>query len=247
MTRHDVTIADVAWGLTLKGPSGVIEAMSGLPEAIKPETYSSGEDEPQHPLRDSSTEAFLAKQPNGGFLFSRSAMYDVQVLPDRVDVSAYWGDEAGATTDDIGVLFSAFAEHCDVLFGFAADDAEREHRNRVVLKVDGQTIEAWVGRDCFKAIPGFYWQTIVGDELARVHGLDIAKIAGGLGARHERLAGKASLLRLYPHPSAWREEVGRVDSTCSKLDGVFSRHDVDARLEGAKGVLGVLAALKAMR
>lgn len=70
-------------------------------------------------------------------------------------------------------------------FFFAADRDEYEHRNRFKAEVGDSLVEAWVGRDLTRYLPGLYWRTMLPRDSAghldfadRVDGVLVAEPEG---------------------------------------------------------------------
>ena len=104
------------------------------------------------------------------------------------------------------------------IFGFACLPEEKEAKNRVVIQQGVNKVESWVGRDVTKYIPGFYWLTILTNELLLKHGLQVETIRERAIEACE--VNRNYLFCFYESPEEWNKS-GSTQQLCSS-PGVFN-------------------------
>ena len=108
-------------------------------------------------------------------------------------------------------------------FGFAACSAERRARNFIQIKTDIGSESAFFGQNLDRFIPGIYWITLISDELANRHGLDLAPVAEGSVSQDQN--SECRLFQMYENPADWKREEKRLNAL-SAPNGFFHRKDV---------------------
>lgn len=197
----------------------VIEALSRLTERLKPTQF--GHDEGVKNAKDLVADgkrfrAFLEKSASGFFLYAESAIYSFGITK-TIEVTIYVD---GIDAQEAEVLLRALGP-IGVTFAYAADDAERKHRNRLVKKASYGIDEAWVGRDWRRYIPGVYWLTLIPESLAEQHGTPLDELKKAAVSADE-ISPKLWLMRFYDAPENWQTAKDRLDEVCARTIGVFS-------------------------
>ncbi len=123
------------------------------------------------------------------------------------------------------------------MFGHAGDTEEYKHRNRHYITIGINQIEAWIGRDLEKYIPGVYWYTLLSDELPSKHGVDLASLSAEAISTETLGDGSLHLLKFYENPEDWKDNAERLDKLCERTDGVFSRKSVEAAVSDVTNYL----------
>ena len=198
--------------------------------ALRPTHFSSSETRREGSLASArGFEAFRKRNPSGYFLVAPGGLYDV-VLREAPTLTLFSERPDGPVdASDIESLFVACAA-CSS-FGFAATTEEYHHRNRVQKGLPGNSsLEAWVGRDLTRYVPGLYWRTLLREELCTQHDVPLERIRAEFETRP--LDPTAWLIRCPGAPSDWRENAPRVDRLCAELPGVFSKGEVEPALAG---------------
>jgi hypothetical protein len=121
------------------------------------------------------------------------------------------------------------------IFGFACLPAEREYRNRTIHILGANTIESWVGRDVEKYIPGFYWITVISDELLRRHNVALADFANIAADETEPVKG-LHVLRFYDTPEDWQNSA-ELTGIMTSFSGVFNIEEARSKMEKASNFL----------
>lgn len=207
----------------------VVSKLCTLPNELRPTRHGYGEDEIGRPIKDvpAFLESMSAEFPSP-FLRGKRVVYDVGggggVSP--VECACFLNVEP--------VLGKTLVRHmarAAPLFGYACVEVELLHRNQVLSKLDIGTCESWVGLDVRKYVPGFYWLTLVSEELAEQHGVPLAKV-GDTALEHVALEDGQHLFQFFRHPDDWRRHRRTLDRLCSSLTGVFSIAELPANVTG---------------
>ena len=110
------------------------------------------------------------------------------------------------SADDLTELLKLLCIARGVERGEACRREEWEFRHKCVKHVAGLIIERTLGTDMSAALPSLYWWTVVSEELAARHRLDIAELAA-FAKLHERWITEDSRVlhafRLYDRPDDW--------------------------------------------
>jgi hypothetical protein len=115
--------------------------------------------------------------------------------------------------------------------------AEWNYRHLCIKKLAQFTIERTLGVDMSAFLPGLYWWTVLSDELAARHRLDVAELAA-LGGHSERWFTEdhtgLHAFRLYDSPDDWEREKGRVSGFLEAHPNFFSMTRIAGRIEAAE-------------
>lgn len=198
-----------------------ISALRSLPPRTRPvyfslaEAIDSKKDLIDDPARFS---AFLARSKHGFFLSGEDVTYNFRITPRKfITCDCFLNVEE----EEVRKLAKQMAE-ASPIFGFACSPEERQWRNRINIKLtDVQTMEAWVGRDPLKYIPGLYWVTIIPESLARRHHINLAEIEEQAHVADDCGNG-IHIIQFFLHPGDWKQRSKYIDDFCAKRQGVFS-------------------------
>ncbi len=208
-------------------------SLTTLPEAIRPVYFS--EDEIQkgaaNKISDEKRfESFKSENPLGYFLRVREVLYNVN--PETVGYSSidlYLPEEYQSYIPTFFEVMSG----ANPVFGYAADDDERKHRNRFYITFGVNHVEYWVGRDLSKYISGLYCYTILSDALLAEHNIDLRSITTDAVSVKDFAGGTIHLVQYYEKTEEWREHASKLDGLCNDIEGIFSIKRVE---EASKGV-----------
>ena len=197
------------WGKVMFGSGtqairNVLEALCELPEPLRATRHSEREDGARQPITS------LDDLP-GPILWAKGANYLV------------WSPSGGPVecTCEFKVdpsIVQAFME-------------ENQHRNQIVVKLRVGTLEAFLGSDLSKQVPGLYWLTLLSETLIEKHGVSLAEVEA-VAIEHIALGRGLRLFRFHEHPGQWRDRVDEIDALCASLPGVFDIAEVRTRLVG---------------
>ena len=213
------------WGKLVFGSGAnalqsVVRALCALPGTLRATRHSDGEDEVGRPIEDATARL-------GSILWAQQANYHA------------WAPGGGQVecTCEFKVdppLVQAFMERMATLaptFGYVCAWEEYLHRNQIVVKLRTGTLEAMLGKDLSKFVPGLYWLTVLSGSLAETHRVPLAELEAA-ALEHVALGGGLRLYRFHDHPAKWRARADELDALCASLPGVFNIADVRARLVG---------------
>lgn len=197
----------------------VVRAFITLPVPLRPSHFSYDENVRKHDDQIDDKKrftAFLARSQSGFFLSGEAVAYSIRIASGKPTICDCFLDlepEAVKT----------FMLHMSIarpLFGFACAPDERERRNRLNIRLqDKYAVQAWVGRDIYKYVPGFYWLTLLPDILARQHGIPLPLVEQ-VALAHFELEAKQHLFQFYERPDDWSTKAN-VARLCASLSGVF--------------------------
>ena len=213
------------WGKLVFGSGGqvrgnVMKALCGLFEPLRATRHGESEDDVGQPITS-------LDDPLGSILWAKGAKYLV------------WspsGREVECTCEfkvDPSIV-QPFMERMATLapiFGYACAWEEYLHRNQIVVKLRTGTLEAMLGKDVSKYVPGLYWLTMLSESLS--HQVPLAELEDA-AIEDVALDGGARIFRFHDHPAKWRERADELDALCDKLPGIFSMGAVRRKLALAK-------------
>jgi hypothetical protein len=204
----------------------VFEQLLCLPDGYRPTHFGSSERKPARSnlINSPKFQEFAARNQQGYFLFAGKCRYDITAVFLSGYGTVYVEPFDGGFEDDgATLLFNClFGESC---FIFSCQIPEYHHRNRVCVKTEKHSLEAWVGRDLGKYMPGIYWMTGVGAEV--VNRLGLADLAGLLSGSGARLDDQGRLrVKMGACSADWKQWADQVGGLCRKHPGVFSADQV---------------------
>lgn len=218
---------------------GLVEDLQGLPEPIRPVCFSEDEGKiiKANVLSDETRfQNFRKANPTGFFLYAENkTLIDVSTRRVGYAEVTLWLD-AGLPDKLVPAFFGSLAGRKPV-FGFACDEDEYEHRNRYYVTIGKNHIESWMGRNLDKYISGVYWYTLLSDGLLTQRGVKLADLAAEAMTAETLGNGSLHLLKFFEKPEEWKENAGRLDDLCERVDGVFSRRSVEAAVAGITNYL----------
>lgn len=209
-----------------------VSVLQSLPRQIRPDRFSSDEDEEKVEGRIDDGlkfKTFIAKNRYGFFLFGERARYNVVPHP-KNGFSHLMADELDgglAESDAIAVLNVSVS--AGAAFAFAASSEEYHHRNRYVRTLGENQFEAWIGRDARKYVPGVYWLTVLSAE----HADTVATFSKSLGATITQMDSQHVLLKVFDSPNEWQRHADRIDEWLAKQPSFFSKRRVLPQLNSA--------------
>jgi hypothetical protein len=218
----------------------IVAAFLSLPPDLRPQSYSAGETDPGSSIDDQKKfSAFVSKSKSGFFLKRAGLVCSVRIAGDKSIVCDCFVEQGA---DAARRLLTHLAK-ARPLFGYAADPAERERRNRVAVEQGQNKIEAWVGRDTTRYVPGLYWLTLLPRGLAESHKLPIDELKQR-AMEHTRLDDDLDLFRFYKNPEDWNAAKDKIDDLYRMAPGVFDIEKVRPSLPAASSFLELNALLQ---
>lgn len=213
------------WGKLVFGSGtqarrNVLEALCGMFEPLCATHHSESEAEVGQPITS-------VDDLTGSILWAKGANYLVRSP----------GDGAVECTCEFKTdppLVQAFMKQMATLapiFGYACAWGEYLHRNQIIVKLRTGTLEATLGRDLSKYMPGLYWLTLLSQSLS--HRVPLAELQTA-AIEDIALGGGMRIFRFHDHPTEWRERADTLDALCDRLPGVFSIGAVRRELALAK-------------
>lgn len=224
--------SDVEW---------VVAALATLPSELRPIYFSHDEkcNSKANQISDHKKFAtFLAKSKSGFFLLGSNVTYSIRIAVGKPIVCDCFID----LEPEYVRKFLAHMATVKPRFGFACLPAEREHRNRVTTQQGVNKIESWVGRDTQKYLPGFYWLTLLSDDIAKQHRISLSAVEV-VAQEHATLEDGQHLFRFYQRPEDW-SATSAVGQLCASLPGVFDVEKVIPILQLTKNYLELSAVLE---
>lgn len=239
----------------------LVEKLKTLPEPIRPVYFAEGEGKiiKANRLADEARfRAFLKDNRAGFFLYAENrTCIDFTATSgagsNYSDVTLWLAD--GLTNELAAAFIKCLVEQKPV-FGLACNDPERapdasgsyvahhddvageyDHRNTHFITLGNNNIESGIGRKLDKYIPGVYWLTLLSDELLAKHGVKLADLAAEAMIAETLGDGSLHLLKFFDKPKDWKENAGRLDDLCERVDGVFSRRSVEKAVAGTTNYL----------
>jgi hypothetical protein len=182
--------------------SALLSEFRTLPPVLRPTHYSSGEQVRSKAHRFDDTEKFSLfadKNPSGFTL--HAASYSCMVLSGATPLRLHCFFKSEFT--QVRDFLSHFVT-CKPRFGFSCDVEERRTKNRIAKQVNAISVEAWVGRDLSRYIPGLYWQTLLTDELLQRHHVDV-ELLKSVAVRYQSYPKGVHLFQMYDDPRGWTD------------------------------------------
>jgi len=168
---------------------------------------------------------FLKENKYGFYLFNKlkkSVSANVSFLVgDRNPYIYYFQDDRRCKIliKNVYVIIESYIL-ANALLAYACYDEEREYKNRIYVRFEVETVEAWVGRDIKRYLPGIYWITWISNRYASMHKLSPVEIAAEVGAEIRSLH-DGHLLQLGQHPSEWRNYLEKIKKYTAGKDNIF--------------------------
>jgi hypothetical protein len=194
-------------------------------------------------LEDSRYRQVLADVSTPCFLFADKCRFDV--TPSfRSDYATVFVEPSSDMSDDACKLLVDTMMSANASFAFACADAEYLCRNRYVARFGANNIEAWVGRDLGRYLPGVYWYTAFNQDAVAF--VDIRSL-NRIGAQRSEAARGVFRIEMPDGPGAWRLWDRELDAILCSAPGVFSLSRIRPELEGAPDLGGLLKLLAMWR
>jgi hypothetical protein len=216
----------------------ILDQISQLADELRPSHFGIGERKPVAANKISSLakyKQFASNNSKGYFLFSKRCRYDITTNfisgygTVYVDPIAEGFDDGEATH-----LFDCLADAGE--FTFACETTEYHFRNRLRVVVAENSVEAWVGRDLGKYVPGIYWLT--GASAGLVSQFALGGIADELREGQVYLDNVGRLrISLGRSSSDWGQWGSRITDFCVQYPGVFSNRAVLTQVADAADYL----------
>jgi hypothetical protein len=222
--------------LNTNSPHQISDAVARLPDGLRPThfTHSEGQLDKRDLLTDHEryTE-FLRNNPLGFLLVGQKCEYDVSLRGEQYS-TLFVDVKTGLDEADVSRLFLA-AVRAEAEYGFAATDAEYIHRNRIVHTIGENVVEAWVGRDLKRYVPGVYWRTLLSEQMVSDRDIDFTRLPECISV--ERCGERWFVLKVAGSAEEWPNYAEDLDSYCHLTDALFSIKDVQQESQVARDYL----------
>ncbi len=200
-----------------------VKSLCNLTGPCKPLYYSSSEiSRGQRKLiaDHQSFELFLKKNSTGFFLSSSK----VKIMFLRRGTGKYFTisvheSKGKLSVDDCLSILRALSI-AGLRFGFGCDSDEYYSRNRYYTQIGANSIEAWVGRDLSRYLPGLYWITCLhSEELLRLK-LDASAFPEYFSK--PMISEDYCAMQYYESAVDWKLHQARLDDACFANPNIFS-------------------------
>ena len=202
-----------------KGPISMLaECLMALPSGLKPTHFSVDEMPFSKARKLESNEGYedLSREyPSGFFLIGKGVQYDVECDNDSASCFATLSVDA-----DEAKLFLSLLSQTNPSFGYVCDPAERIRRNRLIKHFGDRRIEAWVGRDLKKYVPGLYWLTVMSDSFMATHNVSPVALTNA-SWEHASPTRHSHIFQFYEKPEDWAAST-RVEAVIRSSPGIFN-------------------------
>lgn len=158
---------------------------------------------------------FLHRYPSGIFLAGKKARYHLTSTDHHASCFATLSVESDAA--------KKLLPHISILqpsFGYMCTPEERVRRNMLFARIQNDSVEAWVGRDISKYLPGLYWQTLLSDSMMARYGISLSDLSDVATNILEPTKG-LYIIQFYDQPDDWLA-ASRVDDLIRSIPGIFS-------------------------
>lgn len=201
----------------------VLTGLAALPDGYRPTHYGNRERSAPAANKLSNTEKyrkFVEVNSRGHFLFAERCRYDL-TMRFLSGYATLFVEPLVLSFDDNGArsIFECFSS-VGTDFHFACQTSEYHRRNRLVTQLGESRVEAWVGRDLARYLPGIYWLTGVGGEVASR--LQLESLATDFpGAMVSSAAAARVTLEMPGRSSEWGTWVNLVTEFNQRHSGIF--------------------------
>jgi hypothetical protein len=201
----------------------IVSAALSLPSAVRPTHFGDDETNMRRRKRiddQSAYRAFFGMRESGFFLFGPCLVCVAFFTRNR----SFRLSCSIETSPDIATQFFHHMLRLKPAFAFACLTEEREQRNRFKAKLrlpsgGNISLEAWVGRDLERYIPGLYWLTLLPSELADRHDVSLSFLSEI--SVEATFNNGLNVFRFYDAPESWRSAVD-VARTIASSPGIFN-------------------------
>lgn len=205
----------------------LFELIEELPKPFYPTYFSDSEGvvNKQNDLYEDKERflKFRVANPLGFFLYCPSCTIDIDFNEDET-CNLFIEITKKVSYSKAFDLIKVFLSISPV-YAFACDWEEYVARNKLFKQFDNYSLEAFVGRDADKYLPGLYWGNLLSRALMEHHSISIENIT-----KHAYLAKELNndyfWVQMYENSGNWKENCNRIDDICNSLDNVFSKKAV---------------------
>jgi hypothetical protein len=223
----------------------VVDSLVAVSAELRPGYFSSEEEarSSEDVVADAGRFAsFREANPEGYFLIGPGVLYSLNQKA-KSPASLFLYCESPISIAQAHELFVAVSA-ARPSFGFAANSEEYRHRNRLSVSFDDSDIEAWVGRDPTKQVPGLYWMTLLSKRHCNEHGVDIVTLVNERGTHGTWLSEDLCVLTLFEKDEHWQTNAERLDDLCERYHpGIFSIRSIRKSAEKASDFIALQATL----
>jgi len=210
-----------------------VQRLQDLPAHLRPHRYSANETDERTAKDLNDAErfgAFCAANPYGYFLFADRIHFNIDSAPKHGFCSIVIEPDDDLLYEADAVELLKLMTACDTSFALAACPDEYEHRNRYVKILGANQIEAWVGRDLRKYLPGVYWLTA----FSKAHRKIAENFISTFAATYVETDSGYYLVKAYTAAEEWRNHATRIDEWIANEPSIFSKQRILARLDSSR-------------
>ena len=166
------------------------------------------------------SELFIKKNHAGFFLFSKSMRYNISLRNNSEIATIFVDSIVGDISFFLGADILRALSRGGLRFGFFCHNDEYIARNQYRTQVGSSVINAWVGRDFPRYLPGLYWSTVVAKEeffRLKINPDDLGAPFDGAGFPDEFI-----FYRFFEMADDWVKNKAILDERCRVTSGIFS-------------------------
>jgi hypothetical protein len=228
--------------IELDSYQSAFELLLDLPIVLRPTHHALGEADPGSPVLNATIARLSPRVSVGGFfLRNSSTLYSVRKSRNgNLQLDAYFDSEPGVVK-----LFMERSMELKPRFGFACTPDELRGKNCLITQIGVNAIEAWVGRNIERYVPGLYWITLLPNALIEKHGLDRV-ILNNAAIESKNLSNGQNMYVFYGEPKGWALNVvvPEISKDCA---GIFKISNPASVAENVRSFLELSDALKNWR
>ena len=174
----------------------VRRSLQKLPQILRPVYFGDSENglnKRNQILEKELFERFAGEHPYGFFLFGGSGypLYNLKIHAKSGFSELHM--DLHENNEEYIVSFFETIVLSNPRFAYAADYEERKYRNRCYKTIGANRIEAWVGRDIHKYVPGLYFYTLLSEHLIGTHNVDFTSLVSAAASYDKTRWGAVSL------------------------------------------------------
>jgi hypothetical protein len=214
----------------------MVTLLSSLPPHQQPTRFGLEENAGRRSRRVANAERFarfLSRGSGAYFLFADACRFSV--FPNRFPGYAALLVEPTTklSDEDARKLTNSLVDR-GAVFALACADEEYEASNRYERTIGDNSVEAWVGRDLTRYLPGLYWHTVLHREFAG--GVDLAALTE-VAYTVDEYGDEFLQVDMARESTNWHNWRHSVDEVLRVSDGVFSLSQVRGDLDNAKDLI----------
>jgi len=203
----------------------VLSLILGLPFPLTPISFTENDEnqEDRFSIIDSENIQAILDQPSQKYYLNAELCRYHLFL--KQDYSALCIDKFNESVSFGADALMARIASLVPFFRFICESKERAHRNRIYKTIGSNKIEAWLGRNPYRKIPGLYWKTIFSKHILLNFNINIDYFEN-LSKKISILEKETFLVTFFDRAKDWNMYAETLDIVCNSYDGIFSKEDV---------------------